>query len=65
MTCSKCGGPVVEITTQEDRAPAFMCTDCGYQGPAREFPDPEDPAPKLGVIARARLALAELIVPKI
>ncbi len=64
MIC-KCGGPVVEITTQEDHAPVFMCTDCGYQGPAREFPDLEEPTPKLGIVARARLALAGLIAPKI
>jgi len=64
MIC-KCGGPVTEITTTDDRAPVFMCQDCGHQGPAREFPDMEEQAPTLGVVARARLRLAELIAPKI
>ncbi len=64
MTCPKCGGPVTEITDADDKQRVYMCTECGHQGPAREFPDPEEPEPKLGAVARARLKLAELIAPK-
>jgi hypothetical protein len=58
-----CCGRLVEITGQEDREPIFLCTECGRQGPAREFPDPVEPAPApLTRIERARFALAQWLV---
>ncbi len=66
MTCPKCGGAVIEVTDSDDRERMYMCTECGHQGPARDFPDPgPEPEPKPGLIARARMRLAELIAPRV
>ena len=56
MTC--CGN-LIETTTHEDRAPQFLCQECGKQGPQSLFPDVEvQPEPE-SRIDRARWWLAE------
>ena len=63
MIC--CTREPIEVTDGDDVVPVFLCQNCGKQGPARMFPDPDPEPPKReSFIVRARWWLAELIAPK-
>jgi len=61
MTC--CGN-LIEITTNDDRTPNYLCQECGKQGPKSAFPDPpEEAPPPVSLWTRVRWRIAEWIAP--
>lgn len=58
----QCCGPIYDITTMDDRSPVYLCGQCGKQGPASAFPDPQPERPKpLTRRDRVRYGIAEAL----
>jgi hypothetical protein len=56
MTCC---GVLVEITTQDDRTPVFICQECGKQGLPSAFPDERPTCEPQSFSNRIRWRIAE------